>query len=100
MNMSEQFYELSEKADQDMADIFDFTGKKFGIDQAVHYVSEFEAVFQLLVTQPQLGKKRDEIRIGLRSLTHSSHIVFYRLHKGKIRIVRILHGNRDLPKYL
>ncbi len=94
------FYELSEKADQDIDDIYVFTENKFGVDQAVTYVSEFDAVFKLLTTHPESGRKRNEIKTGLRSFPHSSHVIFYRIFEDKIRIVRILHGSRDLPDFI
>lgn len=100
MPMHVRFYELSEKADQDIDDIFVFTENKFGTDQAVTYVSEFDDVFKLLSTHPNSGKMRNEIKTGLRSFPHSSHMIFYRIFEDKIRIVRILHGSRDLPNFL
>jgi len=93
------FYELSSKADQDICDIFDYTKAKFGLDQAVSYVGAFNECFYQLIENPELGRKRDEIREELRSISSDSHIVFYRIFKGRIRIVRILHSSRDLPKY-
>jgi len=95
-----RYYELSTKADHDIDDIFDYTEKEFGFDQAVKYVSELEPVFQLIANYPKSGKKRDEIKIGLRSFPISSHIIFYRIFKHKIRIVRVLHGSRDLPNFI
>ena len=44
-------YELSQEADKDLEEIFDYTAEKFGIEQAVGYVSDFEDVFRLLSWQ-------------------------------------------------
>jgi len=93
------FYELSSNADQDVCDIFDYTEAKFRLDQAVTYVSALNDCFYQLVENPELGHKRREIREELRSIPSGSHIVFYRIFKNHTRIVRILHGSRDLPKY-
>ena len=93
------FYELSSEADQDISDIFDYTEVEFGLDQAVSYASALDECFSQLVGNPELGRERDEIREGLRSITSGSHIVFYHILKDRIRIVRILHGSRDLPKH-
>ena len=30
-------------------------------------------------------------------IEQSSHVIFYRVLKDRIRIVRVLHGSRDLP---
>lgn len=96
----EMFYELSPEADRDLEDIFDYTEREFGIDQAIEYLSGFEGMFTKLVHNPELGKEREEIREGLRSLLKEKHVVFYRILGNRIRIVRILHGSRDLRTFL
>ena len=98
--MSRRVYELSQEADKDLDEIFDYTQKEFGFDQAVKYLTQFEDLFALMVDNPALGKKREEIRSGLRSFPMAEHVVFYRILKDRIRIVRVLHGSRDLPKFL
>jgi toxin ParE1/3/4 len=94
------FYELSPESDNDLDGIFDYTEREFGIDKAVQYVSGFDDVFEQLVKNPKTGRERNEIRSGLRSIIKESHVVFYRILKDRIRIVRILHGSRDLPQFL
>lgn len=100
MNKSRFGYELSEKAEQDLEEIFDYTVLHFGIDQTIAYVSGFEDPFLNLSDNPELGRKRDEIRNSLRSYIKENHIVFYRVMRDRIRIVRILHGSQDLIKLL
>lgn len=94
------FYELSDAADQDISKIFDYTEEEFGFDQAVAYVSELEDLFNLLIENPEIGRSRNEIRTNLRSLKKLSHIVFYRNLKDRIRIVRVLHGSKDIQDFL
>ncbi len=96
----EMLYELSPEADQDLEEIFDYTERAFGFNQAVEYLSGFDGVFTKLVNNPKLGKEREEIREGLRSLLKEKHVVFYRILDNRIRIVRILHGSRDLRTFL
>lgn len=93
-------YELSAAADRDLDDIFDYTTAKFGFDQAVKYLTDFEILFSQLAANPHLGKSRDEIKAGLMSFSKASHVVFYRILRGRIRIVRVLHGSRDMPRLL
>ena len=97
--MSKEFYILSETADKDLEDIFDYTVDEFGFEQAEKYLLEIEGVFQNLILNPQLGKKRNEIKQDLYSLPKDNHIIFYRVLENHIRIVRVLHGSRDIPKY-
>ena len=45
---------------------------------------------------PLAGRTRDEFGVGLRSFPIESYIAFYRVNKGAVEIVRIIHGARDL----
>ncbi len=90
--------ELSQQAAHDLEDIFDYTEETFGLDQAVHYVSSFDETFRHLEGNPKLGRERPEIKNGLRSLVKDNHVIFYRIIKNNVRIVRILRGSRDLPR--
>ena len=90
---------LSEAADVDLEEIFDYTNREFGLDQAVSYVSAFDLSFYALLQKPEIGRERPEIREGLRSLVKDRHVIFYRVLEDHIRIVRVLHGSRDLPTF-
>lgn len=92
-------YQLSQQADFDLENIFDYSIEQFGFNQTQKYISEFDIVFKTLCNNPAKGRKRDEIRKGLRSINKDSHVIFYRVMKTKIHIVRILHHTRDLPQY-
>ncbi|MFY7815486.1 MAG: type II toxin-antitoxin system RelE/ParE family toxin [Chryseobacterium taeanense] len=94
--MSENTYVLSEAADQDLENIFDFTLNQFGFDQAEKYLLEIEDLFKILVLHPESGKARNEIKEGLYSFPKDNHIIFYRILDKYIRIVRVLYGSRDL----
>lgn len=91
---------LSKAADADLEDIFDYTLEEFGLDQAISYVSGFDDVFETISENPEIGRDRKEIIEELRSLAKDRHIIFYRILSNHIRIVRILHGSRDFPKFL
>ena len=94
------FYELSQAADIDLDDIYDYTSREFGDAQAEKYLTSFDAIFQNLCVHTTLGRKRDDVRKGLKSISNESHTVFYRVLKDRIRIVRVLHGSRDVFRFL
>jgi toxin ParE1/3/4 len=99
MSGSEMVYELSLAADSDLDSIFDYTAFEFGNNQAVNYLESIESAFLKLTSNSELGKQRNEIKSGLRSLPDESHIVFYRVLIRKVRIVRVLHKSQDIEEH-
>lgn len=93
-------YVLSEEAENDIEEIFDFGEYKFGNALAITYLMGLKEHFEALAKNPDIGKKRNDIKKGLLSLPYVSHIIFYRILKSHIRIVRVLYGGRDLVKFL
>ncbi|WP_439132246.1 type II toxin-antitoxin system RelE/ParE family toxin [Polaribacter sp.] len=89
-------YELSIEADFDLEEIFDYTEKKHSYEQAIKYLTELDYVFNQLVFNPEIGRKRDEIKQGLYSITEQEHLIFYRILLNRIRIIRVLHGSKDI----
>lgn len=97
--MSGSLYILSEAADKDLEDIFDYTIEHFGFEQAEKYLLEIEKIFNDIYLHPKSGKTRNEIKKGLYSFPKDNHIIFYRISDKHIYIVRVLHGSRDIPNY-
>lgn len=95
-----KLYVLSEAAKNDLQEIYEFGIYKFGHTQATKYLYGLQGHFDTLTKNPEIGKQRDEIKAGLYSLPHVSHVIFYRILLDRIRIVRVLHGRKDIPKHL
>lgn len=87
-------YQLSSEADND---IFDYTELEHGFDQAIQYLMSLEEIFKNLVLHPEIGRQRNEIKNGLLSILEQYHVVFYIILNNHIRIVRVLHGRKDIP---
>ena len=43
---------------------------------------------------------RDELRKGLRSARHGRYLIFFLETSDEVQIVRVLHGARDLTRFL
>jgi len=91
-------YILSQEADNDLEEIFDYTFEEFGFNQAVKYLDEIAEVFVKIINTPEMERSRNEIKKSLYSLPTGSHVVFYTIQIDRIRIVRVLHGAKDMPK--
>ena len=53
--------------------------------------------FPKLAAMPEMGRRREESAVHLRSFSVGNHVIFYRLMTGGVEIVRVLHGARDFP---
>ena len=51
---------------------------------------------EFVANSPGSGRKRDDLRAGLRSYPAGRYLVFYLVSNTHILISRVVHGNRDL----
>lgn len=86
---------FSKPAITDVEDIYDYSVNEFGVKQADFYLQNIDNSILKLRENPLIGRKRDEIKKGLYSFSIKKHIIYYRLFKNHIRIVRLLHTSRD-----
>ncbi len=59
-------YRLSPKARDDMESVWLYTLSQWGHEQTGKYIDDLAAAFDLLTTNPRLGKSGDNIRPGYR----------------------------------
>ncbi|HID80883.1 MAG TPA: type II toxin-antitoxin system RelE/ParE family toxin [Chromatiales bacterium] len=93
-------YLLTPEADNDLVSIWLYTFENWGREQANTYLRELEKRFLLLAKNPDSGKPRDNIRSGYFSYHQARHVIFFRVNKGRIEIVRILHDRMDFNRHL
>ena len=91
-------YHLTNKAVEDLSDIWEFTVDTWSERQADDYYNMLIASFQKITENPQLfGLKYEEIAEGLHGYRANKHIIFYRILADEdILIIRILHQRMDL----
>jgi toxin ParE1/3/4 len=88
----------SPEAATDLADIWSFYREVAGLQAAESRVRAIGNACMTLNEHPLVGRARDEVRPGLRSLLVSPHVVFYRVNEGIPQIIRILDGRRDFEE--
>lgn len=67
------------------------------------FLAAVDGTVKALLAQPELGRFRPDVKPGLRSWAvegFGNWIIFYRVDKESLRLVRLLHGARDLPRTL
>jgi plasmid stabilization system protein ParE len=68
------------------------------VDAADRLLDQIETETRTLLTQPEMGRTRDELAEGLRSWpTSTPYILFYFAGDNDITIARVLHHARDVP---
>ncbi|HLC15243.1 MAG TPA: type II toxin-antitoxin system RelE/ParE family toxin [Thermodesulfovibrionia bacterium] len=93
-------FKLSTEAEQDLRSIYLYTYRNFGEEQADKYLSGLENAFQMISSNPRIGRERPDIDPLVRCMEHGKHVIFYDLHEDHILIVRVLHGRMDVKKHL
>lgn len=91
-------YRLTNKAVEDLANIWNYTFDKWSEQQADEYYNKLIASCQKVAVHPKLfGKRYDEIFEGLRGFKVGKHILFYQILENEdIEVIRILHEQMDL----
>ena len=89
-------YRLSSLAEADLDDIRAFSLERWAQEQWQSYYRNLALAFGRIAENPAVGRKRDVLRPGLRSLPCGSHIIFYGLlPSGVVGIARILHQRQS-----
>jgi toxin ParE1/3/4 len=57
---------------------------------------EITSKFNLLLQFPHIGRSREDLQHGYRSIPVGNHVVFYREIENGVEIMRVLHGAQDL----
>ena len=90
-------FHLTNKAVEDLAEIWNYTIDKWSENQADHYYQMLLDSCQNIATGRVIGKNYDGIFKSLLGIRVGKHIVFYRkIASDAVEIVRILHEQMDL----
>lgn len=66
--------------------------------RADSFLAELEIKARQAAERPRSFPARDDISPGLRAAGHGRYLIFFRELDDEVRIVRVLHGARDLPR--
>ena len=94
-------FELSEKANEDLENIWLYTYENWSQEQADRYYNLILNEIEYIAKHFESGKSMEHIRKGYRSTKVKSHLVFYRKSKrSTVEIIRILHQRMDIENRL
>ncbi len=81
----------------DLVEIADFIAQDDS-RRALSFVAEIEARMRAAAERPGSFPARDELHAGLRAARHGRYLIFFVEEGDEVRVVRVLHGARDLPR--
>ena len=84
-------YKLSPSARLDLQNIWSYSYKTFGEDQANSYIDKLHHEFGIIADMPNLGIDQTDLRAGYRSKHCMRHKIFYKQIDDIVVIMRILH---------
>jgi len=88
--------EYSKPALQDLDELEGYLRTVAGDAVADLIVREILDAVESLHNRPARQRPRDELVAGLRAIPVRNYMVFFRIDADTVRIVRILHGSRNI----
>ena len=88
------------KRSQALSDLF-LIGKRISLENpntADRILDQFEETFNLLATQPLMGRERSELMKELRSCVLTHYVIFSFPLEDAIDILRVLNGQQDIRR--
>ena len=91
---------VADAAKADLRAIAAYTEETWGAKQKRRYLDELQQRFRRLRLRPSLGRRRNDIGVGYRSLRCRRHVIFYRETADDIVVLRVLHERMDVRRHL
>lgn len=86
---------LTPLARRDLVQVARYTLRKHGAAQQKRYLTELHGFFFTLAEMPGMGLDRSELKPGLQIYTYrQDYYICYRVQKGVVQILRIIHTSR------
>jgi toxin ParE1/3/4 len=94
-------HRLAQEAATELDDIWYYVAKESGsVTRADRLVDAITARFWILARHPHIGRRRNDLRPGLRSFPVRDYLIIYRTDGDDVLILHILHARRDITALL
>ena len=88
---------LSPSAIADLDEIGEYIARD-NPDRAATFVEELEDACRRIADSPQAYPLRSDLAPDVRMAVHIYYLIFYRVLPNEIRVERVLHSARNLPR--
>jgi toxin ParE1/3/4 len=86
----------SAEAEEDLLSIWRYAADEWSPAIADEHLQHIGRICELLSTHSEIGRARDELHHGAHSIPAKPHVVFYRVTKDSVQIMRVLHEREDI----
>ncbi|WP_420933040.1 type II toxin-antitoxin system RelE/ParE family toxin [Alteromonas sp. A081] len=93
-------YILSNKAEEDISVIYDYSANTNGVTQAGAYLVALHEALVILTETPSVGTSAQDIRKNYLQFPVHRHMVFYRKVDDGIFVSRVLHQQMKFSMHL
>ncbi|MDR2206429.1 MAG: type II toxin-antitoxin system RelE/ParE family toxin [Flavobacteriaceae bacterium] len=94
-------YEISEKANEDIENIWLYTYENWSQEQADRYYRLIMDEIEFVAENFESGRSMEHLKKGYRATKVKSHIIFYKKSRKNItEIIRVLHQRMDIENRL
>lgn len=91
---------FADEALQDLDGIYRYIAED-NMAAADRHRKQLQRRWEQLMDQPRMGRVRDELKPGYRSITEAEYVILYRIVSAQeVQVMRVLHGKQDLGKVL
>ena len=88
-------YTISVEARSDLDGIWDYIAERSTTETATEFLWKFYASFQSIASSPSAGVAMPDFQpAGIRRFLMGKFLIYYLPARGKISILRVLHGKR------
>lgn len=86
----------SPRAKRDVRGILKYLAERYE-SAAAQFATDLADRMRLIAGQPRMGRARDDPGVGFRTVVVGRYVVVYSFTDDDLRILRIIHGSRDVP---
>lgn len=89
-------HRLAPEAEVDLDELWYYVAANASVEIADRLVDSLTTRFFLLGTHPRAGRRRDDLRSGVRAFPVGEYVVLYRVEGNSVLIQRVVRGSRDI----
>jgi toxin ParE1/3/4 len=87
----------TDRANQDLLQIYSYLAER-NQTAADNLIQEIDSQFRNLARFPFIGRERDSLAPGIRSIVVGTFLVLYLVERERIVVVRIIDGRMDVDE--